>query len=123
MIKRPNTRATLAGNVNSLMARKKWVQMDLAKASGVSQRAVSNICNPQGPSPTLKTVDAVASAFNLEGWHLIMPSLLSDLDNGSSIAALLRNYDQAEADGKRHILRIAEREAEFHRAGNDELTK
>ncbi len=118
MVKRPNTRVTLARNVNALMVRRKYAQMDLAKASGVSQRAVSNICNPNGPSPTLKTVDALANAFGLEGWHLIMPRLLDDLDGGTSLASLITNYDQAEAEGKRHILRVAEREAEFRRASN-----
>jgi hypothetical protein len=35
--------------------------------SGVSQRTISNICNPDGPSPTLESVDAVAAAFGLAG--------------------------------------------------------
>jgi transcriptional regulator with XRE-family HTH domain len=119
--KRPKPRETLARNINALMTRRNMVQHDLARASGVSQRTVSNLCNPDGPSPTLDSVDAVAAAFGLEGWHLIMPTLIDDLSGDTTIAGLFDAYSHATAEGKRHILRVAEREAEFRRASNGDV--
>ena len=117
-MKRRKPRETLAQNVNELMRRGKLVQRDLAKMSGVSQRTISNICNPDGPSPTLESVDAVAAAFGLDGWHLIMPTLVDDLAGDTTIAALFSAYEHASAEGRRHIVRVAEREAEYRMASN-----
>jgi len=118
--KRRMPRASLAANINGLMERRNWVQHDLAKAAGIAQRTVSNLCNPDGPSPKLDIVDAVAAAFGLEGWHLILPNLLTDLDGESSVAKLVADFESADKSGKRHVLRVAEREAEYKAAaGHD----
>lgn len=110
---RPKPRLTLAENLHALMRRHELTQTALAKRAGVSQRTVSNLLDPEKHSPTLESVDAVAAAFGLEGWHLIMPSLMDDLNGETSIAAMVKAYNESSPDGKRHILRVAEREAEY----------
>ena len=71
--------------------------------------------NPNGPSPTLENVELVANAFGLQGWNLIMPNLIDDLINGDSgISLLVHNYLESNRDGRQHLIRVAEREAEYH---------
>lgn len=123
MAKRPKPRETLARNINALMTKRRMKQHDLAKVSGVSQRTISNLCNPDGPSPTLDSVDAVAKAFGLEGWHLIIPTLIDELSGATTIAGLFDAYSHATDEGKRHILRVAEREAEYRSASNGDLDR
>lgn len=61
---------TLAANVRALMASRSWVQTDLAKASGVAQRTVSNIL--MGKHGTrLDVVDSIAKAFGLTAADLL----------------------------------------------------
>ena len=59
----------------------------------------------------LNEVDAVASAFGLNCWHLIMPSLPDELVSSSSISDLYSNYLKAGPDGRELIEHIAKREA------------
>lgn len=109
------TRHTLAGNLKVLMDTKGWTQTQTATKSGVSQRTVSNMLDPDGPSPSLDKVEQIAAAFGLNGWHLIMPNLEEDLLNGSSITSkLLQSLESSSAEGRMHILRVAEREAEYN---------
>lgn len=70
--------------------------------------------NPEGPSPTLDNVELIAGAFGLTSWQLIMPNLVDDLTNGDTgLSGLVKAYLQADRDGRAHVLRIAEREAEY----------
>lgn len=105
----------MARNLHALMELHGYKQEPLAEKAGVSQRTIGNMLDPEGPATRIDNVDAVAAVFGLDGWHLIMPNLIEDLIDGSSgIAETIRNYLQASEDGKRHILRIAEREAEYN---------
>lgn len=100
------------------MELRQWSQEDVASRAGVVQRTVGNMMDPLGPSPKLDSVDKVASAFGLEGWHLIVSTLIDDLKAGGTISRLFDAYLNASPDGRRHILRIAEREAEYHTTKN-----
>lgn len=88
-------------------------QEGLAKRAGVSQRTVGNMLNAKGPSPKLDSVDKVARAFGLEGWHLISPVLLDDLKSGGSLGRLFDSYLKSSTTGRQHIQRVADREAEY----------
>jgi transcriptional regulator with XRE-family HTH domain len=94
------------------MRRHGFTQVVLARKAGISQRTISNLLNPESHSPTLESVDAAAAAFGLEGWHLIMPGLLDDLENSGRIAALVEAYVQSSPDGRDLIQKVAEREAD-----------
>jgi len=115
VVSRPLPRTTLAKNLTSLMRRHHLTQAALAKKAGISQRTISNLLNPDSHSPTLESVDAAAAAFGLEGWHLIMPGLLDDLDNGGRIAELVEAYVQSSPDGRDLIQKVAQREAEHQK--------
>ena len=115
LIQRHLPRTTLSRNLQALMAENGLTQNQLSKKSGVSQRTISNMLDPDGPNPQLDNVDKVASAFGLDGWHLIMPNLIEDLTDGSSITSrVLHNLRHSSREGKEHILRVAEREAEYN---------
>jgi transcriptional regulator with XRE-family HTH domain len=110
-VKRPATRDTLAINLTMLMAEARWNQVELAKRSGVSQRQISNILRKESGC-SVEHADALAKAFGLQGWHLIMPSLPADVRNGA-IPALLQRYAAATAEGRKAIDRVAELESRF----------
>ncbi|WP_435310663.1 helix-turn-helix domain-containing protein [Primorskyibacter sedentarius] len=105
-------RATLARNLRYLLDREQLSEHQLAKRAGIAQKTVNNMLNQNG-SPTLDNVDKVAAAFGLSMWHMILPDLPDELLRGNSIERLYRAYIDADHDGREHINRIAEREAEY----------
>jgi transcriptional regulator with XRE-family HTH domain len=107
-IKRPATRETLARNLQMLMEVRGWTQTSLAQKSGVSQRQISNILNAK-TGCSVEHADALAKAFGLHGWHLIMPSLPEDLVNGA-LSRLLDNYLASSTEGRAAIDHLAELE-------------
>lgn len=112
------TRITLAKNLKYLMDRNGWKQVEMAQKAGVSQRSISNLLHPETHSPVLETVEAVAKAFGLNLWHLIMPTLIEDLESDTSIRKLFDAYEKADAPGRKLIQQVAEREAAHHDAHN-----
>lgn len=78
----------------------------------VSQRTIANILAKE-KIPRIDTVDEIAGAYGLSGWHLISPTLIDDLHQSPTIRALLSNYAKASEEGRRIIDQIAEREASY----------
>jgi transcriptional regulator with XRE-family HTH domain len=105
------TRDTLARNLRVLMDAKGWTQVQLAQQSGVSQRQVSNILSG-ATGCSVEHADALARAFGLQGWHLIMPTLPRDITNGA-ISTLIERYAASSADGRKAIDRVAELESRY----------
>ena len=91
---------------------------DVAAKTGnaVSPKTIGNMANAVGGS-SIDNVEAVASVFGLNGWHLIAPDLITDLEGETSVRQLFENYIESSPAGRRHILRIAEREAEYQQSG------
>jgi transcriptional regulator with XRE-family HTH domain len=110
-IKRPATRDTLARNLLALMREAGWNQVELSKRSGVSQRQISNILR-QDTGCSVEHADALAKAFGLQGWHLIMPTLRKDLEAGA-ISLLVDRYASASSEGRAAIDRVAELESRY----------
>lgn len=110
--KRPDTRETLAENLAFLLEERDWSYRDLADKAGLAHKTVGNIINKVSAA-SIETVQKIAEQFGLEGWHLIMPTLISDLTSSTSIRKLYTSYSKANEAGRRHIERIAEREAEY----------
>jgi transcriptional regulator with XRE-family HTH domain len=115
MDERTATKTVLARNLRYLMGDRGWDQVDLAKKSGVSQKTVSNILG-EIKVPTLDTVDKLASAFGLNLWHLILPTLVEDLKSPTSIRELYAAFSTSNDQGRQFILSVAEREAKFNKA-------
>lgn len=110
-VKRPATRETLARNLAALMGEMHWNQVELSKRSGVSQRQISNILRRE-TGCSIEHADALARAFGLQGWHLIMPTLRKDLEAGA-ISLLIDRYAAASAEGRSAIDRVAELESRY----------
>jgi len=106
---RPRTRETLARNLTVLMDRFGWTQRDLAALSGVSQRQISNILS-QSTTCSIETADALAGAFKLNGWHLLMPNLPQDLAQAAGLRRLVEAYNGADAPTRDYLDSIADRE-------------
>lgn len=70
------TGTLLATNIKELMKANESLgtQDALGKASGIDQRTVGRIINGTN-SPRLKQVEAIAGAFGLLPWQLLIPAL------------------------------------------------
>lgn len=112
--KRDLPKENLAKNLKYLIDKHDYSYRDVSERTGneVSPKTISNMINAVGNS-NIDKVDAVAGVFGLSGWHLIAPNLISDLNGGTDINTLYESYMKSDADGRRHILRIAEREADY----------
>lgn len=106
------TADTLARNLAHLMELTGWNAKEVSKRSGVSPRMVSYILTKDRVA-SIEIAEDLAAAFNLEGWHLIMPNLPQDLEHTKSLSKLIQNYISAGAEGQDMISRIAEREAKY----------
>ena len=116
MAKRPETRQTLAQNLRYLMKLRGWSEADCAKHAKVSQKTVNNVLNAKHTT-SIDTADALARAFGLTGWHLLLPNLPDDLRQSPSVGRLIESYVKASAKGRDYIDRVAEQEAKY---GNHE---
>lgn len=58
-------RRLVADNVARMRRQRNWRQAQLAKKGGIGQTTISSLEDPQGKSPTLETLIAVANAFGV----------------------------------------------------------
>jgi len=112
MKKRTPTTAILARNLAFLMEDRGWTQVQTGKQAGVDQKVISYILS-ESKVPGLDVVDKIAAAFGLNMWHLIMPTLPEDLKNHTSIRQVYDAFFESGPEGRKHILQVAEREAEY----------
>lgn len=111
-----NPTLALADNVHRLMADAGLSQEGLAKRAGISQRAVGYLVNyrdAQDRHPTTQTIAAIAQAFDLEVWQLMMPNLPLELVRSKRLARLIENYVDAPDSGRAQVERVAESEVKY----------
>ena len=109
----------LAQNLRTLLDRNGWSARECSRRTSdptVSPKTITTMLTAVGSS-TVDKVDAVARTFSLRAWHLLAPDLISDPSTGGRVLRLVKAYSSASDQGKRHIERVAEREAEFQQAG------
>lgn len=109
--KRPAVRAVLAANLRALKDRRDWTQTEVANKAHISQRYVSSVLN-QEQAPTTEIVDALASAFGLPGWLMLVPDLPVELLDSQDLPLIIKHYLGAGPDGRALLDKLAERE--FH---------
>lgn len=68
---RPPVRVIFAAVLKELMRQRGWTQRDLAMASGISQRRISNLVKGT-QSAALDTAEAIAQAFDMQTWHKLI---------------------------------------------------
>jgi transcriptional regulator with XRE-family HTH domain len=113
MDERLSTQDVLARNLKYLMAQRGWNQVETARRARVDQKTISNILAARKKAK-IDIVDSIAKAFGLNGWQLILPRLIDDISGETSIAKVYEKFLQSSAEGKRHILSVAEREADYN---------
>lgn len=109
---RKEPRQALADNVRYLMAKHGDSQKSLADRSGVSQSNISYVVSSDR-HVRLDTVDAIAAAYGLEGWHLINPNLPQDLLESATLKRLITTYINSSPEGRALIDAVAERESHY----------
>ena len=109
---RPLPQESLARNLRYLMERRDENPRMLASRlkGAVSQRTIANILSNE-KIPRIDTVDTIAAAYGLSGWHLISPTLVDDLDQSPTLKKLISDYLHSPADAQRLISELADREA------------
>lgn len=106
------TRRALTANLLHLMEKYGDTQASLAKRAGVTQSNVSYILSTER-NVRLDTVEAVAAAYGLNGWHLLNPDLPADLVDSPSLAKLVSSYIKTSSEGRALIDAVADREAAY----------
>ena len=110
-----NTKEILSNNLKLLMKNKKCTQVVLHQKSGVDQKTISNIINPDATKngPTLVNITAVANAFGLETWHLLIKDLPIDVLLSKSLEKMVHNYVTIDKSGRENLERIAKNEVRY----------
>lgn len=114
--KSASTMQTVADNLRGLMVLRQWSEYDLAKASGVAQKTINNILNMRSAC-TIDTAAALADAFNLSGWQLLLPNLPGQVTASPTLSKLVADWLHASTDGRELISKVAEREAHYNSDG------
>jgi transcriptional regulator with XRE-family HTH domain len=109
-VERPPVAQILAVNLTALMLRRDWAQAQLAAKSGVSQRHISNVLRKK-TSCSVQSLEALAGAFGLPGWLLLIEDLEVELMDSPSIPRLVKHFSSAGPDGRDLVSRQAERES------------
>lgn len=107
-------RETVAANLRALMDKRDWSQEETAKRAKLSQRHISNMLNKK-TSSSFETLDAVASAFEIPGWMLLLEQIPVELLDSQKIPSLIASYSAAGRDGRLLIETLADREAVHNR--------
>ena len=95
------------------MAQSGLSQKEVADRAGVSQKTISNMLNSDQPgigASTIDKVEAVANAFGLHGWHLIMPGLPDDMVSCKSLSKLVEDFLSSPPSSRELISHTAGRE-------------
>lgn len=84
-------RADLAANVRALMKRRGWTQVQLGEKAGISQTHIGNIVREEHDVST-SVLAAVAQAFGVPAWLLLVPNLPPDILDSPELPTILERY-------------------------------
>lgn len=115
-MKRDLPQDNLARNLRFLMEKHDHKPADLAaKLKGrVGKTTLHYILNREKVAK-IDTAHHIASVYGLSGWNLISPTLIEDMAKPGTLSRLIDNYTKADAEGRKHIEQVAEREAQYTR--------
>lgn len=101
--------AVLRDNVKLLLHARGWSQVELARRSGIAQRTISDVLGYGiriDKAPTLRTVAAIAKAFGVPPWQLMI-ELPIDLLRSHRVSRLVEQFAAVEEPGRESLERIA----------------
>ena len=107
----------LVDNVLRLMAARGDTQTTVADRGGISQRAVGYLATygkTHHTSPTLRTIEGVAKAFEVPAWLLLIPDLPVELLRNRALPDLVSRYAEADEDGRGALERLATVLVRYH---------
>ena len=109
-------RANLARNVKRMRLEHDWSQAELAKRTGIAQTAISYIERLDTKSPTLETIEALAHAFRVPCWAMILDlSSMKEADLLALSTIMDCFMETTQEESRLQIARTAAREAEYCR--------
>lgn len=112
-----NTRKIVAANIARLRKDRGMNQTELGSRAGVGQTTISSIENPEGKSPTLETLSAIAKALQVPEWTLLVDGSALDSAQLKALDHLVHIYADLPAAGKNQVQRVAEAEERYAKAG------
>lgn len=98
----------VSSNVRRLMKAMDWSEHDLAKKSGMSQKAINNLLN-MSTGCTITTAEKLAKPFGLTGWQLMAGELPADVAFGNSLTQIVVKFLKTDDKGRALIRDVAER--------------
>jgi transcriptional regulator with XRE-family HTH domain len=103
---------TFAQNLRVLMHHESLSMPSLAKLSGVSGRMIAYILTKER-TPTIEIADAIAKAFRLEGWQMMIPDFATTRTSSAKLSELIHHYAQSTEQGRKFISHVAEQESKY----------
>ena len=95
-------------NVRRLMAAMDWSEHDLAKRSGVSQKAINNLLN-HSTGCTVTTAEKLARAFGLTCWQIMLDDVPADAAFSNTLSQLVFKFLKTDKKGRAFIVDAADR--------------
>jgi len=112
IMNKPTTRQVVIANIRALMAAAEDSEHSLAKKAGMRQSTLNNMLSGRH-NISIERAEMIAKVYGLDGWHLLLRDLPSDLRQSRTISALVSSYIASSSEGRQHISRVAEREARY----------
>lgn len=110
------TKHIFAENVAALLAAHDMKESDLVRKTGLSQRTINNILNPDrdpNHSPRMEVVDKVGQALKVDGWVLLIPGIKVEVSESPKFKNLVYGYNKANQEGRDYISYVTEKEAKY----------
>jgi transcriptional regulator with XRE-family HTH domain len=116
-------RAAIARNVKALRQRLSLSQAKLSQKCGVAQTAISYLERLGTKSPTLDVLEALAKAFRVPVWTLLLPIDGLDAEQIREFATLCEQLLRLPPEGRREVLRTAEREVRYSSLAQEKINQ
>ena len=110
-MKKP-TKQVVIDNVKTLMQKNGDTTYSLADRSGLAQSTVVNILSGKHKI-SVESADIIATAYGLEGWHLLMRNLPAELLSSKKLERLCQRYIASTEESRSYIDAVAERESKY----------
>jgi transcriptional regulator with XRE-family HTH domain len=100
-------RQRLAKNLRVLAAKNEMSGTEIGKKAGVDQKTVTEMMKASF-DPRLSKVEKVANVFGMTAWQLLAYDLEESPPDSAQVTRLLEHYSNAEEDGRKAIMQVAE---------------
>jgi transcriptional regulator with XRE-family HTH domain len=101
-----------ARNIAILMDKMGMKEPDLVRKSGVSQRTINDLLDPERPTnPTLKTLEKIADALRVPVWRLLIPNQTAEQLLDQTVNELIMLSASLDTEAAALLLSFAKREA------------